>query len=446
MSAQRHVRRLRLACAREDQARHGKILLEDALRTASFGDEGRLIVVRRLDLGRVPARASATQWSRRLEESYRNLRTPPVYVGQAGAERASAVYFATAQEPWLLLAERTALGKTCEEWYWASAVPGWKPHLGSTETLRWSFRRLVRGGLGLTLQLGVRLAERAALAPLLQALTPEDFVPLQSALGFRPNASLVAPFTPVSAPGTDDVFVDDIRIHWLAAVTLALKQLTLSGTTAPVAPAGEEIRKLARRGGRILEKLEFWPSDIGKETDASAVPADPPARAAGGEKSAAESADRSREQPENERVFTRAGGLFFLLPLLARAGLPEFAASLPEAQRRNLPWQILRLALRHAKIEESDPLRSQLAGLPSANIPLGRWLVVANRQALRLTQLNLRQLVLRPALVSVSLSHVDVFFRPNDADLRVRRAGLDLDPGWVPWLERIVSYHFNRED
>jgi hypothetical protein len=28
------------------------------------------------------------------------------------------------------------------------------------------------------------------------------------------------------------------------------------------------------------------------------------------------------------------------------------------------------------------------------------------------------------------------------ADLRLRRAGLDSDPGWVPWFGRIVSFHF----
>jgi hypothetical protein len=28
----------------------------------------------------------------------------------------------------------------------------------------------------------------------------------------------------------------------------------------------------------------------------------------------------------------------------------------------------------------------------------------------------------------------------DEVDLDVRRAGLDLDPGWVPWLGTVVRY------
>jgi hypothetical protein len=27
----------------------------------------------------------------------------------------------------------------------------------------------------------------------------------------------------------------------------------------------------------------------------------------------------------------------------------------------------------------------------------------------------------------------------------VRRAGLDVDPGWLPWFGRVVNFHFDRE-
>jgi hypothetical protein len=63
-----------------------------------------------------------------------------------------------------------------------------------------------------------------------------------------------------------------------------------------------------------------------------------------------------------------------------------------------------------------------------------------------LATLSLRDLVRRPALVSLTETHVDVFFRPGDADMRIRRAGLDVDPGWVPWLQRVIAFHYDRED
>ena len=39
-------------------------------------------------------------------------------------------------------------------------------------------------------------------------------------------------------------------------------------------------------------------------------------------------------------------------------------------------------------------------------------------------------------------THLDVFFRLTDADLRTRRLGLDVDPGWLYWFGRVVAYHY----
>ena len=141
-----------------------------------------------------------------------------------------------------------------------------------------------------------------------------------------------------------------------------------------------------------------------------------------------------------------AGGLFFLIALLARGGLAEWLNRHPAAA--GLPWRILHLALRHARTSGDDPLAIRLPALPST-FPGGlawRRLLDTHRSGRRLTGLPLRALIVRPGLVSLTETHIDVFFRAKDADIRIRRAGLDLDPGWVPWLRRVVSFHFNRED
>jgi len=44
--------------------------------------------------------------------------------------------------------------------------------------------------------------------------------------------------------------------------------------------------------------------------------------------------------------------------------------------------------------------------------------------------------------VSGSATHLDLVLPLEDVDLRVRRLGLDSDPGWCPWLGRIVAFHF----
>jgi hypothetical protein len=56
--------------------------------------------------------------------------------------------------------------------------------------------------------------------------------------------------------------------------------------------------------------------------------------------------------------------------------------------------------------------------------------------------MGLAAVVSRPGRVAVTRTHVDVLFGHQQADPRVRRAGLDLDPGWLPWFGRVVQFHY----
>lgn len=72
----------------------------------------------------------------------------------------------------------------------------------------------------------------------------------------------------------------------------------------------------------------------------------------------------------------------------------------------------------------------------------GAWLTACRRWTRRTARLGLADLVHRPALLSATTTHVDVTLDLSHTDLRLRRTGLDLDPGWVPWLGRVVSFHY----
>jgi hypothetical protein len=50
------------------------------------------------------------------------------------------------------------------------------------------------------------------------------------------------------------------------------------------------------------------------------------------------------------------------------------------------------------------------------------------------------------ARVEMGHESMRVVLRAEDADTDVRRAGLDRDPGWVPWLSRSVRFHFEEAD
>ena len=56
--------------------------------------------------------------------------------------------------------------------------------------------------------------------------------------------------------------------------------------------------------------------------------------------------------------------------------------------------------------------------------------------------MSLRQLARRPGRVCATPTHIDVVFEPGQVDLRIRRAGLDLDAGWLAWCERALAFHY----
>jgi hypothetical protein len=70
------------------------------------------------------------------------------------------------------------------------------------------------------------------------------------------------------------------------------------------------------------------------------------------------------------------------------------------------------------------------------------WLTACRRLLRRRARIGLASLVLRPARFVLTATHVDVFISLPAADVRVRRAGLDIDPGWVPWLSKVVTFHY----
>jgi hypothetical protein len=58
------------------------------------------------------------------------------------------------------------------------------------------------------------------------------------------------------------------------------------------------------------------------------------------------------------------------------------------------------------------------------------------------TQAFVAQYLARSARVRLATESMDVLFESDYVDLNVRRAGLDRDPGWLPWLRRTVRFEF----
>lgn len=55
---------------------------------------------------------------------------------------------------------------------------------------------------------------------------------------------------------------------------------------------------------------------------------------------------------------------------------------------------------------------------------------------------TLAWLVERDAQVIASPGWIELVFSLDGVSLALRRAGLDLDPGWVPWLGVVIRYRY----
>jgi hypothetical protein len=170
-----------------------------------------------------------------------------------------------------------------------------------------------------------------------------------------------------------------------------------------------------------------------------------------------ETAEASRVEAR-ELARTRWGGLLFFLHVLDELRLPKELALAPS--QRPLRWRLHRLALALVPLEDDDPAALAFAGLacddpfaheaPPTRDELDEAAAVAHRCVERLAERigRLRDdraelvssVCRREAEIAFDPGWIDVHLRLADVDLDLRRAGLDLDPGYVPWLGCVVRF------
>ncbi len=516
MSGLRRIRHAKLACVRDEHAWRGRVLLEDAMRTASLGDEGRLLVVRRLDLGRIGPGAGAQKWSLRCEERFRRLCEFAVSAESPVAASSVVVFFRDVSAVWVALAVRAARGVVCGEWFW-SAARGWSPEMTSAETQRLCFSELVNiGGIAATVRLGEALISYGSIVDFLEALERNEVA------GVLPRArecgvaiALPELWRREIARAVTRWHPTDPRVRWIAVVAV----LTMSSglhVEAAVQAADATLREISVRlfatqeGVRFNESSEFAHRDerepsgqcgdvvsrkeTGRDGRAQAIaisPDEAERKDLSPDARAELSVTKEATDEDFERgVFTKCGGLFFLVPLFARLGASEMPLG--------TAWLGLRLALERSRRGEDDALSGMLPQVSADDVGaefslkwpdeavramtwrewtvmldktgrlplravspgdhlLPRWpdtihpaaaalALGAHRLCRRLTKLGLRALVRRPARVAVTRTHVDVFMSLANVDTRIRRAALDADPGWVPWLGRAIFFHYTLDD
>jgi hypothetical protein len=512
MAELRQIRTLRLGAPRRDQIARMAIALEDALRTAGLPrlPQGALLLVRRLDLGKLPSGASPQWLSRHIETRLQAMQLAAV----PPRPDAPAVWFSDRSEALAALLATSAQDAP-RAWYWAGVLPGWRPGMTMRELLPRALRQAAAephaaagaAGVAALLDRLLRLDRLDAIlehldlrhvAPVADpasvpaATAPAGAAQLDAALASDPGEAEVTRLPPPSnAIETSPPLIAstvwraaltrwvrrwgraDRRSHWLAAHALvavhgpaaaAQAERLITHLTAPVAPSGPtqtQTEPAVHRSSERMSSTPRAPQPAASDLEAYETPPqlDQPAPREPFQDAPPDALPSAEPwQP------TRHGGLLLILPALARL---EMAAADADG---DLCLCLLHRIADRLKIRK-DPVRQALPRplphtAPRSFVPPDAWhglrlprgadlgrehcllaacqLVLA-RFLRRYARISLRRLVRRPALVHATPTHIDLRFDARWVDLELRLAGLDLDPGWVPWLGRVVSFHYDYE-
>jgi hypothetical protein len=140
---------------------------------------------------------------------------------------------------------------------------------------------------------------------------------------------------------------------------------------------------------------------------------------------------------------TRGGGLLFLVNVMSRLGFGDWLNR--GGGPPDLALHVLAAIAARLRIADADPLwrllESRQPAPPGRESAAAAW-AQALRRRLRGARLDLRAIVVRDAQLWQTDTHADVRFALQQGDTRLRRAGLDIDPGWVPWFGRVVRFHY----
>lgn len=163
--------------------------------------------------------------------------------------------------------------------------------------------------------------------------------------------------------------------------------------------------------------------------------------------------DVPAEEPGSrpDRVFTGMGGTLYLLNFLSR---PQVQAIMEQAWQA-LPngWAWLYRLGRELELDREDPLCDLLAdrlGMESAAeldelpaIPRRPEILSLAAQWYDPQDLWSPALLRIPAEFSFTPGHLDLYMDDRQVNLASRLTGLDLNPGWLPWLGTVVTFHFD---
>jgi hypothetical protein len=174
---------------------------------------------------------------------------------------------------------------------------------------------------------------------------------------------------------------------------------------------------------------------------------------------------------------TSCAGLYFLLNALRQLRIVDVLQACPALAEADFTTHILKRLSVRAGVADDDPILLCLSSVETefllspdvladlqqktACFPAGFawmslrdldsdsllriWMLAVRRWCWRTGRLSLRDIVHRTGRVWLTRTDLDVTLPLQEADIRIRRIGLDIDPGWLPWFGvrgRVVRFHY----
>lgn len=473
--ATRRIKVARLRGRSEPLIRRGAMLLEDALRTASMPgiEQNRLLLIRSLSLGVLRADKSAAAVARQLERQIAELARYAVHGADPRAASAQAVYFHDRLDAVIAVSRQLARGASAADihaWYWGQAISGWGPDLTREQAGRLLLGVLLNLGHGgeFLAQAFQRLIEARCLEVILHAVREQDgsvllqqcgrFVPepVQAGGSGQSTTASSLPFSrmwqSVLKQWVPRWGASDSRSIWLVALALQSRRSEVMSAVELRVQAESLLGAIAESADDLLPSTERSERRVqyGNNEPSPMVQTEEPG--------VAEDAGRC----ERVSVYTAYAGFWFLIPLLRQVGFDRTFQGHPEWIDAAVPRRLLSSLADRLAIPPDDPVRLWLsdeaadesessASMYDAEL-MGKidTIVSGWRRSMRRwcrlhARLGLANLVRRPGWIVWDRTHVEVWMPLSRVDLRIRRAGLDLDPGWVPWLGRVIRFYYEAE-
>ena len=440
-------------------------ITEESLRLCSLPgeQEGRVYYFRRLHIIGLPENGDRRCWLDSFQDALGTQAASSVHGAHPAAHHAAAVFFHNEQEACELLLAAIVDRRTPGAWFWPhiSGLPAESPPAAQAMAV---IERLLAtqaswSAVAAAVFSTIRRTNSVALLKLLppEALAAWLRVPFADRLSASPApVRFPEPMARAIRQAVDSFGPDAAPVSWLATLAIIALSPSLAGSETAVQIARASLRamlpaSIPPTSHTAIEPPLSGPPEIKEilRTASSAVEdhstKEQTSASAGSE--VEQIVPQNAEPPREEICFgepTSGAGLYFLLNVLTRLRIADD----PHFSLLFLARLFLHVA-RHAGITEDDPIllwaeivEAQCEPQETDDRLLRLWLIKIRRWCWRNGRITVREIVRRRGYVTLTRTDLDVSLSMDSADIRIRRIGLDLDPGWVPWFGRVVRFHY----